>query len=105
MRVRTGWSGEIEPNVWVKVDVDLDETDLRRILITAKLAPELADILSTTVVFQLLEAEAECLIIAKLVARYGQPVENVAEKLSAHRRTKEKIIAAIKADHPPVGDG
>ena len=88
MQVRHGWSGETRPNGWDKTDVTVDEGDLARILITAGLPVEMSRSLSTTVAYQLLDIEAERLLIAK-ITRFGYPVEQAQQRLAelnAHRR-------------------
>jgi len=75
--VRHGWSGEVQPNVWAKIDITLEEEDLRRIL-----GPGYRDLpgLTTAVAYQLLELECERLVMAKLVTRHGyNPVEGAAK--------------------------
>jgi hypothetical protein len=43
MRVKQGWSGEIAPNQWAKVDLELEEEDLRRLLAAAGLPDVVRD--------------------------------------------------------------
>ncbi len=104
MRVRQGWSGEFRPNVWGKVSVELDEIDLYRALQEAGL-----DILAQTAripltaAFQLLDADSERLLLAKLVARYGAPREEASARmaeLGASRRSAiDQITQAVTGEH------
>jgi hypothetical protein len=67
VQVRHGWSGEVAPNRWAKFDITLEEEDLRRLV---GAGPGTLT-LTTTLAYQLLEAEAERLVFDKLIRRYG----------------------------------
>lgn len=96
MKVRSGWSGEVGPNQWSKFDVELDEVDLRRLLLENDVDPD--QTLSVTQVFQLLEAQAEYLILAKLVTRYprSQDKAEAVEQMSALSASKRNVMAHLR---------
>lgn len=101
MRVRHGWSGQTKRDVWAKFDVELEEDDLRRILAEADIAPSshtgmFASTMAVSECFQLLENEAERLVIAKLTHRYGFPHDEAAAKLAALAQEKNKIISRLR---------
>lgn len=95
VRVRQGWSGEVAPNRWAKFDIELEEDDLRRILSMAQLPFSSAR--SVDLAFQLLEVEAERLVYAKLVNRYGYPTDEGRDKINALNATKAKLLERIRA--------
>lgn len=97
MRVRQGWSGETETNVWQKVDIDLDETDLFRLFNGAggyNNFPTLSA-LGTEVAHKLLSNEAEILLLNKLVD-LGYPKDTAKERQSLLTGQNQAIIAALK---------
>lgn len=102
MRIRQGWSGQVSanPDRWAKVDVELEEEDLRRLLHGLYAGPaDLDQFLKacpTGLVFALLEAEAEILVMIKLMARHGYPADEGRAKLTALRTAKAGILAKIK---------
>jgi len=63
LRIVRGGSAETASGKWVKFDVELDESDIQRILIANDIA---GHVLSVRDAFQLLEAEAEFLVVAKM---------------------------------------
>lgn len=96
MQVRHGWSGEVSTNRWAKFDITLEEEDLRRILGEAYETRNL----STSVAYQLLELEAERLVLAKLVARYGyNPAEGRAAMMKLEQ-DKQNLVSQVYASAP-----
>lgn len=91
MKVRHGWSGEVKPNVWAKAQVELEEEDLRRLLVQIGL-PDFFPI-SVSHAYQLLEVEAERLLTVKLIARYGYDGDAALAALTEQRT---KIINKLK---------
>lgn len=86
-----GWSAEIAPNKWAKIDITLEEEDLRR------LVGDAAPTLSTTVAYQLMELESERLLYAKLVQRYGyDPVEG-KEIIARLGEQVQAIVGKVRA--------
>lgn len=92
MKVRHGWSGEVKPNVWGKASVELEEDDLRRLLVQAGLPGDHP--VSVANAYQLLEVEAERLLTAKLISRYGY---DGAEQLAALGAQREALFTKLKA--------
>ena len=97
MKIRQGWSGEVKPNRWAKFDICLEEEDLRRLLGPGYQALRN---LNTSTAFQLLELEAERLVLIKLISRYGyEPDEGKSsvDKLEQQKRVvRDQIWAAGK---------
>ena len=98
MKILRGGSAETANGKWVKFDVELDESDLQRILIEHELVHSgnrLAEKLNLTVgqVFQILEAEAEMLVTLKM-QMLGIPGASVAE----HKARLTKILDKLKAN-------
>lgn len=89
MQVHQGWSGEVDHNKWAKFDITLDEEDLRRLV-----GDDMRRTIDTTTAYRLLELEAERLVMAKLVSRYGYDPVAGREILTSLR----KQIEAMKDD-------
>lgn len=89
MRVRHGWSGEISKNQWVKLNVELEEDDLRRILVPLDINPAT---LPVAVAYQLLDIEAELALTHKLT-KYGMKAEARVGEL---HEARTKIITGLK---------
>ncbi len=96
MNVRLGWSGEVDPNIWRKVDVSVDETDLRRILIAAGLPETDLYTVPTSLVFILLENEAERLLLAQLTSRHGYPAEMARTRLAELATARTTALATLR---------
>lgn len=92
MKVRHGWSGEIKPNVWGKVQIELEEEDLRRLLMQNDLPADFP--ISVNHAYQLLEVEAERLLTAKLISRFGFDGQ---DQLAALTEQRIKIIEKLKS--------
>lgn len=97
MRVRVGWSGEIEGN-WHKADVELEEEDLTRVLVDSDLPAQLRTRLPLRVAYQLLANDAEMLLLNKLDSSFGYPRDKAEDRIDALTKRNEAIIAAIKAN-------
>jgi hypothetical protein len=96
VQIRQGWSGQVatNPDRWAKFDVSLDETDLTRLLLAAQIPVERLSAVPPRLVFQLLEIEAEILVYAKLVTRYGCPPQNA--KTADQEGAKAMILDQIR---------
>jgi hypothetical protein len=92
MRVRHGWSSEVAPNKWAKVDVELEEEDLRRLLHAAALTSQL-DIIPVHLAFSLLAVEAEALLTTKLITSYGMKDDGRLAQLSG---IKAEVYARVR---------
>ncbi len=95
MKVRQGWSGEVEPNRWAKFDIEVDEIDLIRILVEAGIPVEVGVDLPTATVFQILENEAERLVLVKLITRYNYPQAEGAAKVQKLAATRHQLLEAV----------
>lgn len=102
MQVRLGWSGEIESNLWRKTDVELDETDVYRLLVEAEVfaagsdeSQDIMDKLPTKIAFQLLQAEAEILLMRKLVT-LGYPQDKASLTIGRLTAENTHVLNALK---------
>ena len=90
-------SVELANGQWVKSEITIEEVDLGRILTDAGLAPDLH--IPSMLVFQLLEAEAQTMLLAQMMIRFETAMrsqENLAE-LNKYKSAKESTLAKIKA--------
>lgn len=108
MQVRVGWSGEIGNNVWRKADVELDEIDLYRMLSEAEVVSgdgesdtRVMNQISTKVAFQLLQAEAETVLLSKLVSM-GYEVTKANERIAKFQAQNEHVLAALRNKYSEV---
>lgn len=101
MRVRLGWSGETSNNTWQKVDVELEEEDLIRLLREADLPDELNQRLPAKVCYQLLQNEGEILLLLKL-KNLGYPAEQADTRIGQLLAVSRDIVEAIKTKLQPV---
>ncbi len=92
MQLRQGWSGEVAPGRWAKFDITLDEEDLRRLL-----GPGYKDLkmLTPAVAYTILELEAERLVIAKLVNRYGMDRDEGAQTIATLEAQRHQVCAQV----------
>jgi hypothetical protein len=96
VRVRHGWSGEIKPNQWAKLDIELEEDDLRRLLLAAKVPVDDVTVLLPAA-YQLLEAEAEILLYATLMTRYEFPEAEARTRIADLTKIKNQVLGQITA--------
>ena len=96
MEVRQGWSGEFSPNRWGKLDVILDEGDLRRVLIAAGLGDIDPTAVPTTLAFQILDAESERLLLAKLISHFNYTGDEHRERLGALSAARTAALDRLK---------
>lgn len=101
VRVRMGWSGETANNIWQKVDVELEQEDLARIFRENNFPAGLDERLPTKVCFQLLQNEAEFLLLNKL-RTLGFPGEQFAARQADLIQGTGEIIDAIKSQLAPA---
>lgn len=103
MRVTQGWSGEVETSRWAKFSVSVDETDLNRMIVEARViknetiafTDELLRSLPVSLVFQLLAAEAEKCVLAKLTTSYGMSKEKTVARISQLHKTQADLMAKV----------
>lgn len=101
MRVRVGWSGETESNVWQKADVELDGEDFARLLRENDLRPDLAGSLPSRIVFQLMQNEAEAMLLIRLRG-LGYPPEKAISRIADLTESNLSIVHAIKNQLAPA---
>lgn len=92
MRVRTGWSGETQSNVWQKVAIELEEDDLARMLMEHGLPSFLHERLPALVAYELLQSQADILLLRKLIT-LGYPQDKALTRVNE----LSQMIAAIMA--------
>lgn len=90
-----GWSGETESNVWQKLDIELEQDDLIRIFRENDLPDGLHERLPTKVCYQLLQNEAETLLLTKLKA-FGYPAEKANARIAVAMGSSNEIVTTIK---------
>lgn len=103
MKIRQGWSGQVarDPDRWAKFDIELEEDDLRRMLLAGRVPEGIATkLITTTTAFQLMELEAEILIYVKLIARYGYPAAEGTTKITELKKQKQELLD--KLSQPPT---
>jgi hypothetical protein len=93
MRVTQGWSGEVEANRWAKVSVELDETDLLRLINEADGHSTYVDETPTAAVFKLLDGEAERLVLYKLMTAHGYPAEKGTARIREILTQRAELVA------------
>jgi hypothetical protein len=101
LRVRMGWSGETDTNTWHKVDIELEQEDMLRLFREHDLQVELNERLPTKVCFQLLQNEAEMLLLRKLIT-LGYPVAKANARIAVALGSTHEIVTAIKAQLTPA---
>lgn len=95
MRVRLGWSGEIEPNVWSKADVELEEEDLQRMFYAADLPVDHHWNVPTKICFHLLKNEAEALLLARLITQ-GYPQDKAEARIATLEQQNAVLLNAVR---------
>jgi hypothetical protein len=80
----------VASNRWAKYDVELEEDDLRRILLGAKVEPSVVPVEAA---YWLLDIEAELSLTRKLISRHGYQADARIEEL---RELKKKILTELK---------
>lgn len=96
VRIRVGWSGETQTNVWQKVSIELEQEDLLRLFRENELPEELNERVPTKVCYQLLQNEAESLLLNKLKF-LGFPPDKAAARTAVLAGSSAEIISTIKA--------
>ena len=96
MKVSQGWSGETAHNRWAKINVELDEGDLTRLLLSVHLTDVDPARIPVDVAFHLLEVEAEYLITSKLINQYGYPADAGEQRLAVLRQSKDDILVTAR---------
>ncbi len=92
--MRTGWSGEVEPNTWIKIDAD--DTDIRRLLVEAGYAGADPALVPTWLAFKLLDIETERMILAKMMTRYGHDRAKGQARLAELNEQRDQAMYHVK---------
>jgi hypothetical protein len=90
-----GWSGETESNVWQKFDIELEQEDLVRIFQENDLPLKLDERLPTRICYQLLQNEAEFLLLNKL-RQFGYPADKAGDRQAKLISSTGDIIDKLK---------
>jgi hypothetical protein len=98
VKVRQGWSGEVAPSRWAKFDIELEEEDLRRLLVPVFAPQPPPTQVPVDLSFRVLEIEAEILVMTKLVARYGYPREEGKTKVIDLQRLRDRLLQSFKKE-------
>ncbi len=80
----------MDHNRWAKFDITLEEEDLRRLV-----GEEKRRSIDTTLAYRLLELEAERLVMAKLVSRYGYNPTDGREILTSLRKQIDALVDGL----------
>ncbi len=96
MLVRQGWTGEVQENRWAKIDVELDEGDLGRLLREAGITAPTEGV-PLLLAYSLLEVEAERLVLMKLIIRHGYSKEQGSRELSEFEQSRTALIGQIRS--------
>ena len=80
----------MDHNKWAKFDITLEEEDLRRLI-----GEEKRRSIDTTIAYRLLELEAERLVMAKLVSRYGYNQVEGREILASLRKQVDALVDSL----------
>lgn len=95
VKVMLGWSGETDRNVWRKCDVTVDDTDLVRLLVERDISFANSEI-STKATFQLLQNEAETLLLKKMLD-HGYPQDTARQRMDQLQSQNDAILTALAA--------
>ncbi len=100
MQLRQGWSGEVAPGRWAKFDITLEEEDLFRLIANAFGedfdTDRLLDEIPVSQAYQILEIEAEILVLSKLVVRYGMSGDQAVPQIDALRKQQNAILGQLR---------
>lgn len=88
MRILRGGSAESASGRWVKFDVELDESDLQRILVENDMVGAK---LSVREVFTLLEAEAEVLVSVKMEQLGAKGAVSARDQAARAAKVRNKL--------------
>lgn len=105
MQVRVGNSVEMADGSWRKQDITLDEDDLFRLLEEANCDVGQTNI-SSQEAFQILEAEAQRLLLAMMITRYSTMMrssENIAQ-VEAYKTQRDSLLNALRKKAEPVDE-
>lgn len=99
MRVGQGWSGEVKPNVWAKVNIELDDSDIQRVLNEENLHNLAVTDVPTDLAYQLLDILAERYVMAKLIHSHGFDPEKGMGRMMELDVNRRKVLGQLVALH------
>lgn len=96
MKVLIGWSQEVAANKWRRVDLEVDETDLQRILADNEFTIDPTG-LTEKEAYMVLSAEAEMLMLTTK-ANMGYPEPDHSEAMLKLRNRLNKALGVKPVD-------
>lgn len=90
-----GWSGETATGTWQKVDIELSEEDLSRLMLEKGFDEKLPARLPVKICYQLLQNEAEVLLLSKLKT-IGYPQDQATARQAVLVGSTQQIVEAIQ---------
>jgi hypothetical protein len=103
MRVLKGWSEEIQSCKWAKSDVELDETDLHRLLAEGNVEEKYWNDLTTSQVFGILSLEAERLAYREYltsIKRLGVEInDDMTKRLIVLSRRVKSLVTEVNPEN------
>jgi hypothetical protein len=96
MKVKQGWSGEVESNKWAKVGVELDEDDLGRLLRQHGITTNPSDV-PLMMAFSILELMTERLVLLKLMVRHGYPQDQGVKELEESDLALKSLMDQVRS--------
>ncbi len=104
MKVHHGWSGEFSSGKWAKFDVELDETDLMRMLHEADIDMTHPHLVKERHAFMLLQAEAEVLLLLKMMSAFSYPEKQGRARIEEILVLKHDVVTKIRDSVPARAD-
>ncbi len=96
MMYKTGFSGEVEGQ-WVKMDLAVDETDVRQFFAEHNIVYDEKMKISTTQKYKLMEALAEMYVLAHQMSRFAvYRTQANKELLEGYKATQKTILEQMK---------
>lgn len=92
-QVKVGWSAEVKPDEWIRLD--LDEEDLLSILVAVSYPLDRRSHIPTHVAYQLLDLECQRLLTAKLAADYGMEPDEARTKIAELKKRQDVLLAQL----------
>lgn len=99
MKVLLGWSQEVETNHWERIDVELDETDLRAVL--AENVPELESdaLINPGLKFVLMKTEIERLILVHQFDKGLVTKADANQALSENKAKRAQVFEKVRSEY------
>lgn len=94
MKVTLGYSQEHRDGKWSKMDITLEEEDIRRLLVENGMEPDAT--IKASDAFKLLNSEAMIYITAKTLSVGLIDKEQASAEIKQHENFKSALLAKIK---------